>query len=78
MSSAVPPKPIKLFTLVTAAAIIGTMAIIARDVAPKNVNRVTIDSKYTSVGRPGRTPTINPPYFFIFRASSDGLKEIAV
>ena len=51
---------------------------IAKYKAPTNVILVKILSIYSAVFLPGLIPGINPPYFLIFSATSEGLKIIAV
>ena len=57
---------------------IGINAMIIIKIAPASVIRVITKSKCSDVCVPGRTPGINPPCFFIFSATSTGLKTIAV
>jgi hypothetical protein len=56
----------------------GSTEMIARKTAPGSVMRVRIRSMYSAVFLPGRTPGMNPPYFFMLSARSTGLKTIAV
>ncbi len=57
---------------------VGITAIIAKKLAPINVSLEATLSKYSAVGFPGLMPGINPPYFFIFSATSLGSKTTAV
>ena len=75
-----PPKIFPKKATVTVIPVIkyGSMAIPARNTAPTNVILVMILSRYSVVGLPGRSPGINPPYFFILSAISMGLTWTAV
>src|SRR3972149_3840529 len=52
----------------------GRIEISARKTAPGRVIRVSVRSMYSAVFFPGRTPGMNPPYFFMLSARSMGLK----
>ena len=38
--------------------------------------RLSTYDRYSAVGRPGRMPGMNPPYFFMSSARSSGLNVI--
>src|SRR5207245_2593521 len=56
----------------------GSTEIRARKIAPGRVIRVRVRSMYSAVFLPGRTPGMNPPYFFMLSARSMGLNTMAV
>ena len=57
---------------------VGIVAITARKIAPTKVILDITLFRYSTVGLPGLIPGINPPFAFIFSATSTGLKVIAV
>ena len=56
----------------------GSTARAARNRAPGSVSLVRMRSRYSAVGRPGRTPGTKPPYFLRLSAWSMGLNVTAV
>ena len=52
---------------------IGSIAIIARNTPPNNVNLEITEDKYSVVGLPALIPGINPPFFLILFYISAGL-----
>ena len=55
----------------------GRTAMMPRYNEPGSVIRERTNCRYSAVGRPGRMPGMNPPYFFMSSATSTGLKVIA-
>src|ERR1700712_4770287 len=51
----------------------GRIAMKPRYSEPGNVIRLSTYCRYSAVGRPGRMPGMNPPYFFMSSARSTGL-----
>src|SRR5579883_813510 len=50
----------------------------AEEQRPTSVSRSRIRVRYSLVGRPGRIPGMNPPYFLMLSATSSGSKLTAV
>ena len=72
------PAEAELHWCVRANRIVGSAATAARKSAPGSVSRARMRSRNSAVGRPGRTPGMNPPYFFRLSAWSTGLNVTAV
>ena len=75
MSTAVPPNgKFWLLPPVIEKKKFGMTETSARYSAPTSVRRVSTKLRYSAVGRPGRMPGMNPPYFFMSSARSTGSK----
>src|SRR5215467_14048336 len=73
----VPPNGKFWVAPTSASATIGIRAMRPRYSEPGAVSRVSTKLRYSAVGRPGRMPGMNPPYFFMLSATSVGLNVIA-